>query len=177
MTMLNKTGKNIILVLTVLLLCSCESNSPKNELQRYLAKVKSDAANQKDESLDNTLRVATPIPPTAVKYQAMAKRSPFEKIESAAVKQNHIITSPLQGYPLDVLRFVGTVTQNSVTAAFVAAPDNRIYQIKVGDLISDHFSKVLTIDAHQITLLDNSSVDDGAKSVNHVVTLPLKEAN
>ena len=75
-----------------------------------------------------------------------------------------------------MLRFVGTVTQNGDTVAFITAPDSRIYQIKVGDVIGDRQGKVVTIDADRISLIEQSA-EDGPAGMKRVVTLKLKETS
>ncbi len=166
-------GQIITLLVAMMCLVACGSDAP-TDLKAYIAKVKSAEAGSMT-MVDSTLRVATPVPPVEVKYEAASRRSPFETMASTPLK-NRIITNPLQTYPLDVLRFVGTVTQDAKTAAYVAAPDNRIYRVKVGDLIGEHDSKVMKIDPDKITLMDKYSSDDTATSEDHVVTLQLKES-
>lgn len=174
MNITHKAGQIISLLGAILCLVSCGRGAP-SDLQAYINKVKTAEAGSMTK-VDSTLRVATPVPPVEVKYEAASRRSPFETMASTPVK-NRIITNPLQTFPLDVLRFVGTVTQDASTAAYVAAPDNRIYRIKVGDLIGEHDSKVMTIEPDKITLMDKYSSDDGATPADHVVTLQLKESN
>lgn len=176
MNIASKMGQIIALLGAILLLVSCDRGGPSKDLQAYLTKVKSAEMTSSMSKADSTLRVATPIPPVQVKYEAASRRSPFETMASATTK-NRVITNPLQTYPLDVLRFVGTVTQNAKTAAYIAAPDNRIYQVKVGDLIGEHDSKVLSIDPEKVTLMDKVAAEEGAAPVEHEVTLQLKESN
>lgn len=174
MNITHKAGQIISLLGAILCLVSCGRGTP-SDLQAYINKVKSAEAGSM-AIVDSTLRVATPVPPVQVTYEAASRRSPFETMASTPVK-NRVITNPLQTFPLDVLRFVGTVTQDAKTAAYVAAPDNRIYRIKVGDLIGEHDSKVMTIEPDKITLMDKYSSDDSAAPAEHVVTLQLKESN
>jgi Tfp pilus assembly protein PilP len=75
-----------------------------------------------------------------------------------------------------VLRFVGTVTQNGSTIAFISAPDNKIYQIKAGDIIGDHDSEVTQIDSDRISMIEQYS-ENGSTPMKRVVTLQLKEVS
>lgn len=160
----------LIVVLGTMFLVSCDSSKPFKDIQEKIDKlkqteVKSDAGNK-----DKTRKEA---PPETAKYIAEKRRSPFEVMEAAPSKGKDS-SNPLQAYPLDMLRFVGTVTQNGNTIAFISAPDNKIYQIKTGDMIGDHDSEVIKIDSDRISLMELYS-EDGSAAMKRVVTLQLKE--
>ncbi len=80
--------------------------------------------------------------PPPVSYQPKTTRSPFE--ESSALQQD-LQAHPLQAFPLNALQFKGTVTQNGQSQAYVMAPDNKLYEINVGDVIGDHYGKITHI--------------------------------
>lgn len=169
-----KTGFMIVFMTTIFLLFSCDRSSSQEDLDDYLGKLKSAKLDGSTKSSD-TVKLMNAAPPTPIKYNAGTRRSPFVVLEAAPAKGN-TTTNPLQAYPLDMLRFVGTVTQNGKTMAFISAPDNRIYHITVGDVIGDHNSKVVTIESERVSLMEEYS-ESGATPMKRVVTLQLKDAS
>lgn len=166
-----KTGLLACYVMATLTLSACDGSQPFKDLQAYIESLKQpntaaesgkDAVKQKDV-------------PVSVKYEEIKRRSPFEVMEVAQTKGKDT-SNPLQAYPLDVLRFVGTVTQNGDTIAFISAPDNKIYQIKAGDIIGDHDSEVIKIEPDRISLTEQYS-ENGNTAMKRVVTLQLKETS
>lgn len=171
MNVIQRVGIIAILSGLAFILTSCDGGKPFKDLNAYIAKLK-EAKVEKSEKADADLKAKQPVTAT---YEAAAKRSPFEVMD-AAPKKDRVISNPLQAYPLDVLRFVGTVTQNGSTIAFISAPDNKIYQIKAGDIIGDHDSEVTQIDSDRISLTEQYS-ENGSTPMKRVVTLQLKEAS
>ena len=158
--------------MSAFLLLACDRGKPHKDLQEYIDKLKHETV--KDES-GNAVKITKQLPPVSAKYESNAHRSPFAVQEAAPVKGGSS-SNPLQSYPLDMLRFVGTVTQDGKTKAFISAPDNKIYQIKEGDAIGDHDSKVITIESDRISLMEQY-IDEGNTEMKRVVTLQLKEAS
>jgi Tfp pilus assembly protein PilP len=170
MNLTRKFGFIIVFMVSIFLLFACDQGKPFKDLHAYIDKLKLTDVKQED------LALAKPInqpQPTSVQYQAEARRSPFEVLEAAPVKGG-TTNNPLHSYPLDMLRFVGTVTQNGSTIAFVSAPDNKIYQVQVGDVLGDRSSQVVTIDADTISMTEQYS-ENGSVPMKRVVTLQLKE--
>lgn len=160
----------LAVMLGAILLVSCDNNKPFKDIEEKIAKMKQEGVKPDAGSKDSTKKE---VPPETAKYESEKRRSPFE-IMDAAPSKGKVSSNPLQAYPLDMLRFVGTVTQNGHTVAFISAPDNKIYQIKAGDIIGDHDSEVINIDADRISLVEHYS-EDGSEAMKRVVTLQLKE--
>ena len=172
MDILHKLRFSGAIITFSLLLAACDGNEPFKDLSDYIAGLKGkDTPAQSEEKVSPVTAPA----PSSIQYQSKALRSPFEVREITNVKSS-VAANPLQAYPLDMLRFVGTVTQNGDTVAFITAPDSRIYQIKVGDVIGDRQGKVVTIDADRISLIEQSA-EDGPAGMKRVVTLKLKETS
>ncbi len=161
-----------MVTLGAMLLTSCDRNKPFKDIQEHIDQLKHAAVKPGDEDKELLTKEAAP---ESAKFDAEKRRSPFEVMEAAPTK-GKVSSNPLQAYPLDMLRFVGTVTQNGKTIAFISAPDNKIYQIKAGDIIGDHDSEVITIEADRISLMEQYS-DNGSAAMKRVVTLQLKEAS
>jgi Tfp pilus assembly protein PilP len=170
MNLTRKFGFIIIFMAAIFLLFACDQGKPFKDLHAYIDKLKLTSVKKEDLA---SVKPVNQLQPASVKYQAQVRRSPFEVLEAAPVKGS-TTNNPLHSYPLDMLRFVGTVTQNGSTIAFVSAPDNKIYQVKVGDVLGDRSSQILTIDADTISLTEQYS-DNGSVPMKRVVTLQLKE--
>lgn len=171
MSFTQRIGIITVLLGAMFILSSCDGSTPFKDLNAYLAKLKETKV-ETSEKGDADLKAKQPA---IVKYEATSKRSPFEVMEASRTK-GRVASNPLQAYPLDVLRFVGTVTQNGGTIAFISAPDNKIYQIKAGDIIGDRDSEVTQIDSDRISLIEQYS-ENGSTPMKRVVTLQLKEAS
>lgn len=168
--MIIRKGLGVISVSLIIAgsLVGCDSGQSKSDVDSYLARLKGAKVVQKS---DDTKKAT---PPRQSSYQSAKRRSPFEVREITNTKAG-LNANPLQAYPLDMLRFVGTVTQNGKTVAFVSAPDNRIYQIKVGDMIGDRQGKVVAIESEQMRLIESYN-ESGLGKKQRQVTLQLKEA-
>lgn len=108
------------------------------------------------------LPVVKPYEP--VPYRAFEMPDPFgpAKIElaiGAAAKSksgaNAPNTSrpkePLEAYPLESLRMVGTIAQQGVNYALVRA-DSSVYRVKVGNYLGQNFGIIASITENQINL-------------------------
>ena len=164
-----KVGYLFLVIGLSLLVAACDGSKPFKDLNAYIEKLK---VAEKEKGTDLP---ATSQKPAASKYESTNRRSPFEVMEIKQTK-GKVSSNPLQAYPLDMLRFVGTVTNNGDTVAFISAPDNKIYQIKTGDIIGDHDSEVIKIESDRVSLMEKTS-DNGSTGIKRVVTLQLKEAS
>lgn len=117
-------------------LVACDRQEKLKELHKHIAHLKETASTKKHTDLV----IEAPTPAT---YQAATLRHPFEEGEVDHKKGGE--AQPLVGYPLSMLRFMGTVWQNNEFFGFIQAPDNKIYTIKVGNLIGDQQGKVVNI--------------------------------
>lgn len=65
----------------------------------------------------------------------------------------------LEAFPLESLKFVGHFLQGKKNAAMVAAPDNNVYTIQVGNYLGQNFGLVTSITRDEITVKE--MVQDG----------------
>lgn len=94
---------------------------------------------------------AAPYEPFA--YNAFELPDPFkprkiEPIRSAGTGVQPDLArrkEPLEAYPLESLKMVGTLQQNKVTYALVRTPDNSTVPIKVGNYVGQNFGLVTGI--------------------------------
>ena len=59
---------------------------------------------------------------------------------------------PLEAYPLEGLRMVGTLEQKKQMFALVRAPDNTLFRVKTGNYLGQNFGRVVAISESSVTL-------------------------
>lgn len=59
---------------------------------------------------------------------------------------------PLESYPLESLKFVGTIEKTKLKYALVRAPDNTVQQVRVGNYLGQNFGMVTNITESSVTL-------------------------
>jgi type IV pilus assembly protein PilP len=81
---------------------------------------------------------------------------------------------PLEGYPLENLRMVGTLQQNKQTFALVKSPDNNLFRVKSGNYAGQNFGLITEISESTIKLKEIIQ-DSGGDWTERVSTLQLTE--
>lgn len=66
---------------------------------------------------------------------------------------------PLEQYPLDGLRMVGTLSKGGMQYALVRTPENTLFRVKRGDFVGQNFGLVISITDASIELRE--TVQDG----------------
>jgi len=61
---------------------------------------------------------------------------------------------PLEEFPLDALKMVGTLTRGKDTWAVIQAPDGTVHRSKVGDHLGQNFGMVTKITDEKIDLIE-----------------------
>lgn len=61
---------------------------------------------------------------------------------------------PLEDYPLDSLKMVGTLTRGNQSWAVIQAPDGAVHRAKVGDHMGQNFGMVRTITEDKVDLVE-----------------------
>ncbi len=59
---------------------------------------------------------------------------------------------PLEGYPLENLRMVGTLEQNKQMYALVKAPDNSLFRVRNGNYVGQNFGRIVGISEAAVKL-------------------------
>jgi type IV pilus assembly protein PilP len=67
---------------------------------------------------------------------------------------------PLEAYPLEQLRMVGTLQRNKDNYALVKSPDNNLFRVKTGNFMGQNFGLITGISESAITLKE--IVQDGS---------------
>jgi type IV pilus assembly protein PilP len=79
---------------------------------------------------------------------------------------------PLEAYPLENLRMVGTLQQNKTNFALVKTPDNNLFRVKVGNYIGQNFGLISEISESTIKLKEIVQ-DSGGDWAERVSTMTL----
>lgn len=144
----------IILSVSLLLLSGC-SGEKHGDLVTYIEKIKA--------------RKAGPIPPLpevkpyeSFTYEKNDRRDPFapfiEEIRSEQVRDDGLTPDinrkkeALEEFPLDSLKYVGTLEKKGIVWALISAPDNTVYRVQVGNHMGSNYGEILTITENEITL-------------------------
>jgi len=59
---------------------------------------------------------------------------------------------PLEAYPLENLKMVGTLQQQKVMHALVKTPDNNLYRVRAGNYMGQNFGRIVAITDTSIVL-------------------------
>ena len=84
------------------------------------------------------------------------------------------VKEPLETYPLDALKMVGTLRQNQTVQAVIKAGDNDLYRVRAGNYIGQNFGRVVAIRDTEIELKELVQEADG-EWTEHVATLTLQD--
>ena len=79
---------------------------------------------------------------------------------------------PLEAYPLEVLRMVGTLQQNKATFALVKSPDNNLFRVKLGSYMGQNFGLITEISESTIKLKEIIQ-DSGGDWTERISTMTL----
>lgn len=144
-----RKSKSLLISVLALVLCACSNGN--SDLTKYIQEVKARPSH-----------VVEPIPqfaplPTYKFPENDNRRSPFKPVE---LKKRIDIYAPdqkrmkqaLEAYPLDALKFVGTLKQQNDVWALIKLPDKQIVRIKVGDYMGENYGHVILIKDNLIKL-------------------------
>jgi len=149
----HKTSLKLLLViLTAFVLTGC--NQGIGDLQQFVNKTKAKPPGRVE-----------PIPPFIpyqnFEYTTQNLRDPFKTVdfrrpeqqpdgiinETASGPRPDIdrVREPLEDFPLDTLRFKGTVTKNGTKWGLIFAPDNTIHRVLEGNYVGQNHGRIITL--------------------------------
>jgi len=142
-----------------LLATACSSD--KSDLQHYVAQIKARPA----AAIEPIPQIA---PYTPYTYRANEQRAPFTpNIPDRKVQTSNGLTpdvdrprEPLEAYPLDALRMVGTISRAGTTYALIQAPDNVIHRVHRGNHLGQNYGEIDAVSDSGVILTE--IVPDGA---------------
>ena len=159
MNILSKTPL-VITGLALLLLSGCEQSM--TDLQQFVDQTKAKPPGRVE-----------PIPPFVpyqnFEYTTQSLRDPFKIIDfrrpdevdevisdSATGPRPDVdrVREPLESFPLDTLRFKGTVTKDGVMWGLIFAPDNTIHRVLEGNYMGQNHGRIIVLTGGKIELTE-----------------------
>lgn len=149
--------KNIVISLLPLLLNACSGDN--SDLVKYINDTKARQVKHID-----------PIPQFAslpiFKFpENDNRRSPFKPVEQKKREDLYApdqkrIKQPLEDFPLDALKFVGTLKQETEIWALIKQPDKQITRIRIGEYMGQNYGRVVGI-KNDLIQLDETIKNSG----------------
>lgn len=114
-------------------------------------------------------RPAAPIEPipeiapyTPYTYRADDRRTPFTPTtprrevtsNSDIAPDSNRARDPLEAFPLDALRMVGTISRAGVTYGLIQAPDNVIHRVRPGDHLGQNDGQIDAVSESGVVLTE-----------------------
>lgn len=158
-----------LLILVALLLVSCSDDN--QDLSNYIKQIK-----------QKKVRELEPIPNftplTGFKFpENTNRRNPFKptnqrKTVDLQAPDKHRAKQPLEAFPLDSLKFVGTLKQDNEIWALIKEPSTQITRVRVGDYMGQNYGRIILIRNDVMKLEETVKGPSGAWE-KHVTTLEL----
>ena len=132
------------------LLAAC-SGDDGDDLDQFMAS----AANDMSKSVEPLPEV---LPYAPLQYNADGTLTDPFRARKAASKSGTLqpntnrAKEALEAYPLESLKYVGSMSKSKLTYALVKTPDNTIQQIKAGNYMGPNFGLVTAINDTEISL-------------------------
>lgn len=106
-----------------------------------------------------------------------AQRSPFKAKQNQAILQvlQPDMTrqkQPLESYPLDTLKFVGTLEEGMKRWALIRSPNGQVVRVQVGDYMGQNYGKVIAVSENSL-IIEERHLEEGTW-VKHMVTFRLE---
>lgn len=159
---INHTPLGLLLSFSLTLLLAGCGNDNLHDLREKLQKIKRESAEIKKPNFIAGLQLPKPV---SYQSELMRSESSFKQGDSA---------NPLQNFPLNTLKYIGTLFKENQLFAYILTPDNMIYSVKAGDLIGDQNGRINKINPEQLDIVENR-LENGKKPKQEIVTLKLKE--
>ena len=80
---------------------------------------------------------------------------------------------PLESYPLDSLRMVGTIKSRHKRWALVKTPDGAVHQVAKGDFVGKHAGKIVRVSKRKLEIVEK--VADQSGQVERRTSMTLTE--
>jgi type IV pilus assembly protein PilP len=82
---------------------------------------------------------------------------------------------PMEAYPLESIKYVGTLSKQKLSFALLKTPDNNVQQVKVGNYIGQNFGMVTQITDNEVILKEIIQDDLSGDWIERTNTLTLEE--
>ena len=158
--------KSISLIFLILLFSACSRQENDADLKKYVADLKKVSENPSDFSKQFNFK---PAPAASISHVP----NPFPQYVETKDTQ-HSQLPPLEQYPLDAVHLVGIVQLNVENIAVLQLPDNKIYQVAVGDRVGSERGKVSKITPAEMVVREPANPAQGRLEA-HQASLYLKD--
>ncbi len=81
----------------------------------------------------------------------------------------------LEAYPLESLKYVGSMSKNKLTYALIKTPDNTVQQVKVGNYLGPNYGLVTAINETDISLKEIVQDDLTGDWIERTASINLQE--
>jgi type IV pilus assembly protein PilP len=163
----------ILLALLSTLLVACNGDQG-DDLDKFMAT----AANDMGKNVEPLPEV---LPYSPLQYNADGVLSDPFKARKAANKAGALQPNTnrpkeaLEAYPLESLKYVGSLSKNKLAYALIKTPDNTVQQVKVGNYMGPNFGLVTKIDDTGIALKEIIQDDLTGDWVERTTSINLQE--
>jgi type IV pilus assembly protein PilP len=82
---------------------------------------------------------------------------------------------PMEAYPLESIKYVGSLSKSKLTYALLKTPDNGVQQVKVGNYVGQNFGMVTQITDNEVSLKEIIQDDLSGDWIERTNTLTLVE--
>lgn len=135
-----------------LLLAAC--GGPDDDLQAYVAEVKA----RKSSDIEPIPQIK---PYEPFEYVPGDRRDPFVLVEPQSqaattgprpdLRRNR---EPLEEYPIDALRMVGTINTKNGAFALIKAPDGVVHRVTLRNHLGQNYGEIIRITESEVSLLE-----------------------
>jgi type IV pilus assembly protein PilP len=161
----------ILTLASVLLACNGDKG---DDLDKFMAT----AANDMSKNVEPLPEV---LPYSPLQYNADGTLSDPFKARKAASKAGALQPNTnrpkeaLEAYPLESLKYVGSMSKNKLTYALIKTPDNTIQQVKRGNYIGPNYGLVTQINESDIVIKEIIQDDLTGDWIEHNAGINLQE--
>ena len=166
-------SKVVMLALFGSALVACNGDKG-DDLDKFMAT----AANDMGKTVEPLPEV---LPYTPLQYNADGILSDPFKARKAANKSGALQPNTnrpkeaLEAYPLESLKYVGSLSKSNLSYALIKTPDNTVQQVKVGNYIGPNFGLITKIDETTISLKEIIQDDLTGDWVERTASINLQE--
>ncbi|WP_131780945.1 pilus assembly protein PilP [Legionella gresilensis] len=146
-----------LILLLILTLSACSSTN-EDDLDQYIKEVKARKARPIEP-------LPTFLPPIKFSYPEIDnRRNPFKQKEVVVVITDELApdtTRPkqrLEQFPLDALKFVGTLEQTPTIWGLISLPNGEIVRVRPGDYMGKNFGQITRITPTVLSLEETVKV-------------------
>lgn len=156
-----------------LILTGCNSGEG-DDLDKFM----SSASNDMSKGVEPLPEV---LPYSPLEYNADGTLSDPFKPRKAASKNGSLQPNTsrpkeaLEAYPLESLKYVGSMSRNKLTYALIKTPDNTVQQVKVGNYIGPNYGLVTAINESDIALKEIVQDDLTGDWIERTASINLQE--